>query len=131
MKAGLIRRKSRRRQGFTDLSKLDWNILSVGKAATLACGFCIGLAGNVLANDRVIFQSCLDELKLDETACNCIVTSANTKLTENQMEMFLIILTSNEAELNEARASGKLDGEDMIHLTNFMSTAPDECKINQ
>ena len=124
----MIRRKSRLRQGSTELSKLDWNIGSVSKAATLICGLCFGFVTNALADDKVIFQSCLNELKLDETACNCIVTSANNKLTKNQMEMFLIVLTSNEAELNEARASGKLDGEDMIHLTNFMSTAPDECK---
>lgn len=103
------------------------NRLNLGFAALLA-GFFITIAMPVKADDAVIYDSCKKELQLSDSGCQCVLTEVHNTLTPNQLEVFVAMIQGDNSAMVAAQSSGKLTGEDMIVLANFMTTTPNKCK---
>ena len=81
-----------------------------------------------IADDEAIYASCKKELKFSDSACDCVLEEVKTELNDTQREVFVEIIKDNRAAMTEAISSGKLTGEDMLSLTNFMTKTPAKCE---
>lgn len=80
------------------------------------------------ADDEIIFASCKKDLKLSDSACQCVLSEVHDNLKPNQLEMFMAMVKGDGAAIAQAQAAGKLTGNDMLLLTNFMATTPTKCQ---
>lgn len=80
------------------------------------------------ADDKIIFASCKKDLKLSDSACQCVLSEVHENLKPNQLEMFMAMVKGDGAAIAQAQAAGKLTGNDMLLLTNFMATTPNKCQ---
>lgn len=80
------------------------------------------------ADDAIIFASCKKDLQLSESACQCVLSEVHDNLKPNQLEMFMAMIQGDGAAIAQAQSSGKMSGNDMMLLTNFMATTPTKCQ---
>lgn len=80
------------------------------------------------ADDETIFASCKKDLKLSDSACQCVLSEVHDNLKPNQLVMFMAMIKGDGAAIAQAQAGGKLNGNDMMLLTNFMTTTPTKCQ---
>jgi hypothetical protein len=83
-------------------------------------------AGSACANDETIRASCAKDLKMNEFECECIVARVNSELNDKQMMFFMAAIQNDSAGM--AVAQGAIGGDEMLELTEFMTTAPASCK---
>ena len=93
----------------------------------LACVVPFALsAGSADANDETIRASCAKDLKMNESECECIVGRVNSELNEKQMSFFMAAIQNDSAGM--AVAQSGVSGDEMLELTQFMTSAPSSCK---
>ena len=80
------------------------------------------------ADDEIILASCKKDLKLSDSACQCVLSEVHDNLEPNQLAMFMAMIQGDGAAIAQAQAGGKLNGNDMLLLTDFMATTPTKCQ---
>jgi len=70
-------------------------------------------------------KSCAADLKLSPAACACLMTKIRETLNDNQIAFVAASVSRNQQAM--IAAQGKLTGDEMIAVANFMTTAPSEC----
>ena len=78
------------------------------------------------ASDQIIRDSCKNDLKLSDSGCDCVVNEANENLNANQLEFFIAAISKDNGKMMEMQS--KISGDEMMELTNFMTTTPTTCK---
>lgn len=88
------------------------------------------LAGAVAASadNEKIYASCKKDLQLTDSGCQCVLKEVADNLNEHQTEMLVVMIGEDKQAVAQAMSSGKLSGEDMLFLTNFMTTTPTKCQ---
>lgn len=81
---------------------------------------------HALASDQIIRDSCKNDLKLSDSGCDCVVNEANENLNANQLEFFIAAISKDNGKMMEMQS--KISGDEMMELTNFMTTTPTTCK---
>ncbi|MEM7215921.1 MAG: hypothetical protein AAF423_10295 [Pseudomonadota bacterium] len=80
------------------------------------------------ADDDAIYASCKQDLKFSDSECDCVLNAVNEELSDNQRKAFVKMIQGDNAAISQAVANGEIDGQDMLFLTNFMSTTPAKCE---
>ena len=94
----------------------------------------VGLAASLtyvvpaIADNEAIYASCKKELRFSDSACDCVLNEVENGLTDAQREVFVLMIKDDRQAMSKAMASGKVNGEDMLALSNFMSTTPTKCE---
>ena len=102
---------------------------AIAKAAQLAVlAGSMGLisSGNVLADDATILASCKNELKLSDSGCACVLDKVHSTLNEKQLTFFVAAISGDSNAMMQAQT--QLAGNEMLEVTNFMTTTPQQCQ---
>ena len=74
----------------------------------------------------VMNESCLKELKLTQSGCDCVIEKAKAELDEKELT-FLVAAVSNNPQAM-VQAQSQLSGDQMMTVTNFMTATPSLCQ---
>ena len=93
-----------------------------------AASVCLLVAGATVAfagNGDVLEAECKTQLKLSDSACKCIGTTAEADLNETQQDFVVAAVTKNKARMQEIQM--KMSQDDALKAAEFMTTAPSAC----
>ncbi len=85
-------------------------------------------ASPAMAQDpmQAIYNSCKEVLQLSDSGCDCVIAETKDKLNDGQIAFFSAAVSNDSAAMVEAQ--GKLTGDEMLELTEFMTVTPSTCQ---
>jgi len=97
-------------------------------AFTFALATFPSAVSTAFANDDIIRASCKSDLKLSDSGCDCVIKAVESELTSSQKEALALMVGPEQSTFAQALSEGKISGEDMTVLSNFMATTPANCQ---
>lgn len=109
---------------MTDFLKAK--LVALGVLA-FAAGFPVVGNAATAADREAILNSCRTVLQLPEAGCQCIADNAEVQLSEAEYGVFVKGI-SDPASMNTHIVGAGLGGDEVMNITNFMTTAPTQCQ---
>lgn len=104
------------------------SIMKPHQISTCLAALCLFVAGSTAAgagNGDILEAECKTQLKLSDSACKCIGTTAEADLNDTQQDFVVAAVTKNKARMQELQM--KMSQEDALKAAQFMTTAPSAC----
>ena len=92
-----------------------------------AVGLGLAVSGSAASDSYTqIYDSCKNELKLTDSACECVVSESKKQLNKKELAFFLAAISGDGQKMAEAQAAAS--GDEILNVTNFMTVTPTQCQ---